>query len=347
MGADLLRAAWRVAVPAVLVVNMLGDAAANGSAVWKHWQSALHRDHPLAGRIWSSRNGDFLSPDHLVSTLAKARFVLLGETHDNPDHHRLQAWLIARLVEAGKRPAVVMEMIREDQSAILQSYLAKPKRQAAGLGEALEWEKTGWPDWRLYQPIAEAALAAGLNIVAGDASRERIRRISRDGLASLGQRVRAGLALDTEFAAPLANALLDELYDSHCRMMPREAMAALAGVQRFRDAVLAASLLRADAMESAGAILIAGNGHVRNDRGVPWYLARRAPEAKVMTVMLIEVDDKRHDPADLVPAGPDGRPATDFVWFTPRTEREDPCETLAERLGKGDRLGTQQSPGMR
>ena len=58
-------------------------------------------------------------------------------------------------------------------------------------------------------------------------------------------------------------------------------------------------------------MLIAGNGHVRKDRGVPWYLARMRPDARIVSVGLIEVAAGRRRPAEL---------PFDYVWFTPRAE---------------------------
>lgn len=333
----MIKAARRVASATLfvaLIVSCVFPALATADAPWESWQSRLSTDDPLVGRIWSARSKTYITPQQLADALGSARFVLLGETHDNPDHHRLQAWLISRLAASGQRPAVVMEMISEDKADALQSYLADPGANPAGLGNALDWQKSGWPDWRIYQPIAEAALGVGLRIAAGDAARSRIRRVGREGFDALSAPERATLALDSDLSPPLARSLLEELFDSHCQMVPREAMTPMARVQRFRDAVLADSLLRESAKHGIGSVLVAGNGHVRKDRAVPWYLARRSPGDKVVSVMLIEVDGKATTPDELMPTYPDGRPASDFVWFTPRAEREDPCAALAKRFGK-------------
>jgi hypothetical protein len=50
--------------------------------------------------------------------------------------------------------------------------------------------------------------------------------------------------------------------------------------------------------------------------------------------MLLEVEKGAKAPEDLTPTGPGGMPAADYVWFTPRAEREDPCEELRKRFGK-------------
>ncbi len=298
---------------------------------WRDWQAPLLRDHTLAGKIWSVHDKRFVTPQMIGKAVGAARFVLLGEIHDNPDHHRLQAWLIEKSA-ANRKPAVVVEMIARDQAPALQAYLTRPGADAAGLGAALKWEARGWPEWRIYQPIAEIVLRAGLALHAGDIDRPTLKAVSKKGLNTLGADRLKSLLLDKPLDGPLQNALLDELYASHCELMPRSALSGMSGIQRLRDAVLADSLIDVAGEESA--ILIAGNGHVRADRAVPWYLSRRALGARIVTVMLIEVEKSAKAPQDLVPAGSGGMAAADYVWFTPRAEREDQCEILKRRFGK-------------
>ncbi len=310
---------------------LLASAIAREAAPWLSWQTSLQRNHPLTGKIWSAHEESFVTRQTLAQAVRAARFVLIGEVHDNFDHHRLQAWLIERAAASAK-PAVVMEMIARDKAPALRAYLARPGANAAGLGAALDWEARGWPEWRFYRPIAETALRLGLPLHAGDIGRSVLKKAARKGLNTLDAERRKSLLLDQRLDAPLQNALLDELYRSHCELVPRGALGAMLNIQRLRDAVLADSLL--DAAGGGRAILIAGNGHVRADRAVPWYLSRRSPSARVLTVMILEVDGAAKTPEDLTPVGPRGVPATDYVWFTPRAEREDPCAKLRKRFGK-------------
>jgi uncharacterized iron-regulated protein len=94
-------------------------------------------------------------------------------------------------------------------------------------------------------------------------------------------------------------------------------------VQRARDAMMADRL--AATSGSGGGVLIAGNGHVRKDRGVPWYLARLRPGARSISVGLLEVrDDVLEPPRDL---------PYDYVWFTPPVDdRGEPCDVHADEL---------------
>ena len=98
----------------------------------------------------------------------------------------------------------------------------------------------------------------------------------------------------------------------------------------MRDAAMAQALVR-DATAD-GAILIAGNEHVRADRGVPIYLhAPRSPDASARSVGVGfveagEADQRAGDfPASLVTQ----YPGFDYLWFTPPVARDDPCQKRA------------------
>src|SRR5437867_8378279 len=150
-------------VPLVLVLALTSAASAVEPAAPR-----LGYDHPLTGRVWDVTHSRFVTLDTLATAVSAARFALLGERHDHPEHHQFQAWLLRRMVEAGRRPAVALEMLDTTQAPALARHLAAAPRDAAGLGDAVGWRASGWPAWRLYQPIAETALAAGLPIVAGN-----------------------------------------------------------------------------------------------------------------------------------------------------------------------------------
>ncbi|MGI9384183.1 MAG: ChaN family lipoprotein [Methyloligellaceae bacterium] len=312
-------------------IAAVASASDVASEPWKDWKTSLQADHALAGRVWSARRKAFVAPGQLAETLAAADYVLIGEIHDNADHHRLQAWLIAALAKR-RKPTVVMEMIGLEKADALDRYLAQDTADAAGLGPAVAWSKRGWPSWAIYQPIAEAALAARLTIRAGDVRRAKLKQVSREGLKAIEATRRQRLKLNEPLGTALAAALREELATSHCGMLPESALPAMSNVQRLRDAVLADSLIGAG--KTDGAVLIAGNGHVRTDRAVPWYIARRLPKARVVSVMLVELDSQTKRPEDELLTGPDGAAAADFLWFTPGHDRGDPCERLRKRFAK-------------
>lgn len=302
------------------------------------WVSTIHRDHPLAGTIWSVREGRKLTGDELVEQLKPNEVVLLGEVHDNPDHHRLRAWLIGRLAReregtaGSKAPAVVFEHIRADQQPIVTAFLASQDRgTAARLLERLDWSRSGWPAAEMFQPLFDVVLRHELPILAGNAPGNQVRQVAKQGLTAIPGDERVRLKLEQQLEQPLKEALIKEIEENHCGLLPHSAFAPMALAQQYRDAHLADVLLIAQRQHGA-AVLIAGNGHVRVDRAVPWHLRQRAPELVTAVVSFVEVEAGREEPTDQIPRDPDGQPAVDYAWFTPKAEREDPCEQMRRQM---------------
>jgi uncharacterized iron-regulated protein len=276
----------------------------------------------------------------MTAHLADGGVLLLGEVHDNGAQHALRAALINDLAAALMQrrrpaPALVFEHLRTNQAqALATPHAGTDAREAAqDLMKRVEWDKSGWPAASLFLPIIEAAFANKLPILPGHPLQAEVRDVSMRGLQALPAETVTRLRLEQPLPDPLQNALLDELEASHCGLMPRTAFTNMAFAQRYRDAHLAASL-EAAAAQYGSAILLAGNGHVRSDRAVPWDLARLAPGRKTMTVMLIETEDGQTDAASYVPRDPSGKPAVDYVVLTPRAERPDPCEAMRARFKK-------------
>ena len=283
------------------------------------WQSELDRDHALVGKIWDVRAKGFVQPASVWPRLAKARFVLLGERHDNPDHHRLQARALVELVRAGRRPAVAFEMLELQQQPSVDAYLATATASSADFGVAVGWEKTSWPPYAEYRPVFDAAFAAKLPIVAASLAQADAKALVKQGLSALSEERAQRLGLQRAFPALLEADLQQELSASHCGQLPEKYLAPMALAQHARDAQMAEAL--AQAGDKDGAVLIAGGGHARLDRGVPYYLRQATPNVTVASVLFREV---RHGDAQVEAYLADEGPF-DYVWFTPRHSDEDPC----------------------
>jgi uncharacterized iron-regulated protein len=315
-------------LPGLLAVAVTLAGCATTRPVAGPWQARFGRDHPLTGRIWDVGGARFIDPEALAARLAAARFVLLGESHENPDHHALQAWVVRTLVAAGRRPAVAFEMLTTAQAPALARHLAAAPGDAAGLGEAVGWRQSGWPDWRYYQPIAEAGLAAGLPLVAANIPLPTARALTRGEAGGLDAGLAARYGLDRPLPPDVEQAMLAELRESHCGQAPERLLPGMIAAQRARDAQMADSLLGAQA---DGAVLVAGAGHVRTDRGAPAFLRLRDPQARVAALAFLEVRPGAATPGDYA-ARFEGRLPFDFVWFTPRADDEDPCARFEKSL---------------
>jgi uncharacterized iron-regulated protein len=298
---------------------VVAESAVAAPAAREPWLTKLDRDNALVGKIWDLKAGAFIEASAAMERLAAARFVLLGERHDNPDHHRLQARVVEQLVVAGRRPGLVFEMLEVSQQAAVDEYLKRPDASAGGLGAALGWERTSWPPFREYLPIFEAAFVAKLPIFAGNVAQADAKALVKQGTAALAPERVKELRLAEAFPALLEASLADELRASHCGQLPEKYLGPMALAQHARDAQMAKVLTTAGAKD--GAVLIAGGGHARLDRGVPYYLALDTPSVIVASLLFREVRHGDTEPkAYMAEEGP-----FDYVWFTPRGSDEDPC----------------------
>ena len=287
------------------------------------WQSPLHREHALVGKVWDVRQQQFVSIEALKAQVREAHFVLLGETHDNPDHHLLQAELLSAAISSDRRPAVAFEMLDVSQQAQVDAALAASPSTPDTFAHAVDWARSGWPPFEIYRPIFEVALEGRLPIVAANLSREQARRTVKEGASALHPTLRERLAQDEPVPDELLRAWREEMRSSHCDALPEAMIDPLVLAQRARDVQLARRMEETD--DGDGAVLIAGAGHVRNDRGVPAVLAKDRPQQSIVSVGLLEVQ-----PGELTPASYAARFGTDalpfdYVLFTPAFEREDPC----------------------
>lgn len=300
------------------------------------WSHSLDREHELTGRIYARAEDRFISRTELEDRLAATDFVLLGERHDNLDHHRLQAELVAALGSRGRRPAVVFEMIEEPQRAALQGHLERAPGDAAGLGAALGWDRTGWPDWDAnYRQVAAAALRFGLPLADGNIPRGEARDAARTGPAGLDPARSARLGLGQPLPSGMQAEMEQEIAVAHCNALPARFLPSMALVQRARDAQMALRMVETGGAAAArpgdGAILIAGAGHVRSDRGVPWHLRTAHRVQSVASVAFREAGPGLT--RDALRAQP-----FDYLWVSPRVDDKDPCAGFSMR-----RLGAQRA----
>ena len=314
------------------------DVLKPAQQVSQGWKSS---NHPLVWSViqtsTSSKPFDLRCPgmafnelsQRLQSALSQANtVVMLGEVHDNDAIHAARAALI------GSAKVVAFEQLSRDVQPALDAFrttqLSNPAlATGAALKEAIEWEKSPWSKTADYGPLFDRAIALGVPIYAADPQKQVIRRMSKEGIAVLGEQEQARLALDQPLAPVDAAASLAEIEASHCGMIPKAAHPAMAIAQRFRDATMADTVLAA-VNAHGNAVLIAGNGHVRADRGVAWYLKRRAPDLKIVTVLFQEVDDARLTSASIAPLTSDSAVA-DYIVLAPHPDREkDPCDGMRE-----------------
>lgn len=231
-----------------------------------------------------------IAPDALPSALSGVPVVLLGEVHDNPAHHQIQAQAVAAMQPA----AIVFEMLTPEQAARITPEL---RDNAAALETALGWEAAGWPDFDMYHPILTAAPQA--MVVGGAMTREQVRQAFAEGAAAVFGADAPGHGLDQ----PLDDEDLADRADlhqrAHCNALPESMLPGMVEAQRLRDAALARAVVQALDATGGPVAVIAGTGHVRRDHGIPAVLAVAAPGVQVLAVGQFEEDPGDTAPFDL------------------------------------------------
>ena len=268
---------------------------------------ALAEDDALAGRIWDVEAERFISFPDLVAALANADKIVIGETHGREAHQNREAFLIGALAEAGRHPALVLEMLSRDQSAIVETYRAVQPEYAMELAVVLDWANSNWPAWSFYYPVFNMGFATKAPILGGDLP---------DG--------DPGTVTQNQEVASLPY-YRDSMISAHCGLIDEARALDLARTQMARDQSMAWVLEQAASLAD-GAVLIAGASHIQHSTGVPSLL-----DGTVVTLLLQETD------VSLATFEANGDAATglnlgefDYVWFTPK----DASDTFCDKIGK-------------
>ena len=283
------------------------------------WSASIDADHPLVGRIWSSSLRDFVTPEQLVEAIAEASPLLLGERHDHPDHHELQAWIVRQLAPGA---IVGFEMLDEEDAEALEGAT-----DAASMRALTRWDQSGWPAFSLYEPVATALFEGGHTPRALHPARVRLRALVMAPATQPDSQPERQESRPSTALSPSARATLEaDIERSHCGYANAAMVDAMVRAQEFKDRWMLRQLM--EGAPGVQRVVIAGNGHVRKDYGIPSH----SPPGTV-SVGILEVSEGLTRPEDY------GAARFDYVWFTPRLDNVDPCVKFKEALEQMKRNG--------
>jgi uncharacterized iron-regulated protein len=216
-------------------------------------------------------------PGDALIALAKRGVVLLGESHDQAEHHRWQLHTIAALFS--HRPGMVLgfEMFPRRVQPVLDRW-SKGKLNEANFLREVDWPHIwGFAD-ELYLPLFHFARMHRLPMLALNIDRATNRRVAAQGLASVPSTEREGVG-DPAPASSFYRERLFEWFNKH-PAAGQDAYAALerferfVSAQQFWDRAMAEAI--ADARRDARQPLVVGimgSGHIEYGNGVPHQLA--------------------------------------------------------------------------
>jgi uncharacterized iron-regulated protein len=268
----------------------------------------------------TARDADPAALARLVAARAVgAQVVYLGESHDNPRHHADQARVLEAMLAGGARPALAFEMLTQDQQPAVDAAMLEPADPVA-LAERLRWVERNWPSFEMYRPLFDLARSYGLPVIAIDLPQTVVRRISREGLASLApderSRVGSRLARDDNRERAIGR----EIDRAHCGLLPAAAVPRMVEAWHARNVSMAQRILEA-LDRAAQVVVIVGRGH-QAPGGLADQVEALRPGTRQLIVDFVETEQTASDLAVS---------ESRIVWPGPPLDRPDPCASLRAR----------------
>lgn len=233
---------------------------------------------------------------------------LLGEVHDNPAGHQQRLALLQSRVAQGWRPAIAMEQFDREQQPALDQAL-RECGDASCVIQRVAGDSAAW-HWSYYQPVIQLALTQRLPLLAANLSRgDAVKVVRQSFAAAIDPPTMQRFALDQPLPADLLAQQREEIIVSHCHKLPAGMVDGMVRAQIARDVWMAQVL---SPYAASGVVLLAGNGHVRRDLGVPRWLAQIGI-SNSWSIGYVEAAD---------------RAEFDIVHLIPPHPRPNPCDEL-------------------
>jgi uncharacterized iron-regulated protein len=135
--------------------------------------------HTIITRMSDRQN---ISMSELAAIAGNSDLVLIGESHDNKDHHDMELDVIRSLFARKLQLAIGLEMIQADYQRELDEWTAG--RMSEAMMQALFTENWS-PDWHMYRDIFIFARDNRIPMVALNVPIEIVRKVYLHGFRSL------------------------------------------------------------------------------------------------------------------------------------------------------------------
>jgi uncharacterized iron-regulated protein len=180
---------------------------------------------PPAGFPFPLRDGHTgaaLTEASLITRIAAAQAVYVGEKHDDAASHDVQLAVLLLSYRLDPDVALGLEMLPRSMQGQLDAYLAGKLDEEAFL-KAVDWEHTWGFAFAMYRPLFSFCKVHRLHIYALNNRIELVRAVRKDGIDNLPAQQRADLPDGYPWPQPLPHrAYLHEIFEKHMRPPPAE-----------------------------------------------------------------------------------------------------------------------------
>jgi len=267
----------------------------------------------------------------LMDTLARARVIYVGETHDNIEAHRVQLKIISRLF--ARKPgkvAVGMEMFRHSAQGEIDRWL---KGKISEKDFRILFRKNWGPSYALYQPIFDFIKSRGVPLLALKSSRE-MEDLFRTGEPAPWPARFPDIDENDAFHRAQSMAIFGGHQDD-AKNLEKPYRMLLLWEETMAETV--ADFVRRTEGEDWTLVVLAGGFHVQYGFGIPKRAFRRKPHAySIVLPTITEVPDELKDREMKVEAVSIPLYSADFIWKVPYTVARPNRLRLGVRLTEND-----------
>lgn len=240
----------------------------------------------LSPAAWATLQGEKIqaaSAPAVLGSMAKQDVVLLGESHDDDDHHLWQLQALAALYVLRPNMAIGFEMFPRRVQPALDRWVAGELTVKQFLEES-DWDKVWNMPAELYLPLFQFARINRIPMLALNVDARLNKAIVEKGWDAVPESEREGVGR----AAPPQDAYRDYLFEvhrEHAHMHGKASAKASKSDSAFRrfvesqttwDRAMAEALARKVQPGAGGdkplVVGVMGSGHVRFGHGVPHQL---------------------------------------------------------------------------
>ena len=291
------------------------------------WASAILALREPVGpeEIYTIPEGTKRSLDQLIDDVDSAKVILVGEAHDQVEHHHVQLRILRGLLARGKRVVVAMEMFQRSQQPILDRW-SQGSLAEKEFRKEVDWETTWGIDYRLYKPILDEVKNHHLKLLGLNVEREWVSKVARKGIKGLSPEERSKLP-EMDLSDKEHRAYIRRIYRGHHGGLAED-FEGFYESQCLWDEGMAETLsgfLRSSENQGQTVLVLAGNGHVVYRFGIPKRFYRRTP-VPFKTLVLKEWSKEADQDLGSFSAS---SPLADFLWVT----RPNPPEQRRPRIG--------------
>jgi uncharacterized iron-regulated protein len=246
-----------------------------------------------------------ITQEQLYDQLSKKQVVLVGETHNDLHHHKVQLKIIQALKKRHENLAIGLEMFPQHLQPQLDRWVADELTREDFL-KVVDWDNIWGFDAELYMPIFRFARDEQIPLIAMNIKREVVKEVRLKGVDGVDASIRQQLPQIAP-ASRKYSMVLREVFDSHPMMSKMGKFDNFVQAQQVWDGVMATQISKWSEQNPNGLVIgLAGSGHISFGHGIPHQLKSQGID-NIATVLPWNTGEEWADQS-----------IADYVWGVPK-----------------------------